>query len=167
MSETAAPDDDIKELTDRFGRAAAAYIRGDIREYLDLIPHTTDCSLMPPYGGEPQIVGNNPTDEQIEATSSFFHSGEAQLEVTQTLVSKDMVVLVAVERQHGEVGEFPDQDWSLRVTLVFVRQDGHWKLAHRHADALVRPISMERVAELARGADRPLLGEAQRARPPC
>ena len=63
-----------------------------------------------------------------------------------------MVVLVAIEGQHGEVGGFPNQDWSLRVTLVFVRQDGEWKLAHRHADALVRPITMDRLAELARGA---------------
>jgi ketosteroid isomerase-like protein len=97
-------------------------------------------------------VGNIRTEEEMEATSRFFHSGEADLEVAQTLVGQDMVVLVAIERQHGEVGEFPEQDWSLRVTLVFVRQDGEWKLAHRHADGLVRPITMDRLAELARGA---------------
>ena len=150
MSHTFPSDDDISELIERFGRAAAAYIRGDTREYFDLIPHTTDFSLMPPYGGEP-VIGGSRTDAEIEATSRYFHSGEADLDVVQTLVGQDMVVLVAVERQHGEVGDFPDQDWSLRVTLVFVRQDGQWKMAHRHADALVRPITMEQMAELARG----------------
>jgi ketosteroid isomerase-like protein len=152
MSQALPPNDDIAELVERVGRAAAAYIRGDIRGYFDLIPMTSDCSLMPPYGGEPAIVGNIRTEEQIEATSRFFHSGEADFEVAQTLVGQDVVVLVAIERQHGKVGEFPDQDWSLRVTLVFVRQDGQWKLAHRHADGLVRPITMDRLAELARGA---------------
>jgi len=152
MSEALPADDDIAELIDRVARAAAAYIRGDIRGYFELIPMTSDCSLMPPYGGEPAIVGNTRTDEQIVETSSFFHGGEADLEVAHTVVGQDMVVLVAVERQHGEVGEYPHQDWSLRVTLVFVRQDGQWKLAHRHADGLVRPITMDRLAELARGA---------------
>jgi ketosteroid isomerase-like protein len=151
MSDAAPSGSDVSELIARFERAAAAYIRGDIRGYLDLIAHTEDCSLMPPNGGEPGIVGADRTEEEIEATSNFFHSGDAVLEVTRTLVGQDVVVLVAVERQHGEVGEFPDQDWSLRVTLVFVRQHGEWKLAHRHADPLVRPITMDRLAQLARG----------------
>jgi ketosteroid isomerase-like protein len=34
----------------------------------------------------------------------------------------DLAVLVAIERQHGEVGGLPDQDWSPRVTLVFRRE---------------------------------------------
>lgn len=151
MSDAAPSSSDIADLTARFERAAAAYIRGDIRGYLDLIAHTDDCSLTPPNGGEPEIVGADRSAEEIEATSNFFHSGDAVLEVTKTLVGRDMVVLVAIERQHGEVGEFPDQDWSLRVTVVFVRQDQQWKLAHRHADPLVRPISMDRLAELAGG----------------
>jgi len=62
-----------------------------------------------------------------------------------------MAVLVAIERQHGEVGGMPDQDWSLRVTLVFRHEGSEWRLVHRHADPLVHAISMERMAALARG----------------
>jgi hypothetical protein len=36
---------------------------------------------MPPNGGEPAIGGNSRTEEEIEATSRFFHSGEADLKV--------------------------------------------------------------------------------------
>ena len=63
----------------------------------------------------------------------------------------DMAVLVAIERQHGEVGGMPDQDWSLRVTLVFQYEGTEWQLVHRHADPLVHTISMEHMAALARG----------------
>jgi ketosteroid isomerase-like protein len=62
-----------------------------------------------------------------------------------------LVVLVAIERQHGEVGGLPDQDWSLRVTLVFRRDGSEWRLVHRHADPLVRGISPELLAAIARG----------------
>lgn len=56
-----------------------------------------------------------------------------------------------LRHQHGEVGDYPDQDWSLRVTLVFRREGSEWRLAHRHADALVHPITFDQLSELARG----------------
>ena len=49
------------------------------------------------------------------------------------------------------MGDLPAQDWSLRVTLVFRRQGSEWRLAHRHADALVHPITFDQLADLARG----------------
>jgi ketosteroid isomerase-like protein len=60
-------------------------------------------------------------------------------------------VLVVIERQHGEVGGLPDQDLSLRVTLVFRRDGSEWRQVHRHADPLVHDISLEQLAALARG----------------
>jgi ketosteroid isomerase-like protein len=43
----------------------------------------------------------------------------------------------------------------LRVTLVFRRDDSDWRLVHRHADALVHPITMEQLSLLARGSVEP------------
>jgi ketosteroid isomerase-like protein len=60
-------------------------------------------------------------------------------------------VLVVIERQHGEVGGLPDQDWSLRVTLVYRRGGPGWQLVHRHADPLVRGRTLEDLAAIARG----------------
>jgi ketosteroid isomerase-like protein len=130
--------------------AAAAYIRGDIGHYLSLMDHPEDYTLMPPNGGETQRP-DPPTDEQIERTSQFFASGEARLDVVETYVSGSLAVLVAVERQHGEVGGTPDQDWSLRVTLVFRRVGKRWQMVHRHADPLVREIPWELLARIASG----------------
>jgi ketosteroid isomerase-like protein len=62
-----------------------------------------------------------------------------------------MVVLAVIERQHGQVGGLPEQDWSLRVTLVYRRDESEWRLVHRHADPLVHGISLEQLAALARG----------------
>jgi ketosteroid isomerase-like protein len=57
-----------------------------------------------------------------------------------------------IERQRGEVGGLPAQDWSLRVTQVYRRHGDVWQLVHRHADPLVRALGLERTAALARGA---------------
>jgi ketosteroid isomerase-like protein len=71
--------------------------------------------------------------------------------VFQTYASGELAVLVAVERQHGRVGELPSQDWSLRITLVFRREGDEWRLVHRHADPLTRPIDSDFFAAIARG----------------
>ena len=143
-------DEELAELIRRTAEAASALIRGDIRTYITLIPHADDYTLMYPFGGEP-TRGFDASSERLEELERFFQAGEAKLELVQAYTSGDLVVLVVIERQHGQVGGLPDQDWSLRVTLVFRRDGAEWRLAHRHADPLVHGISLEQVAALARG----------------
>ena len=142
-------DVDVAELIRITAEAAAAYMQGDIHRYLALIKHADDYTLMPPYGGEPKRGFD--TEQALENTPKMFRGGEADLELVESYASGDMAVLVAIERQHGEVGGMPDQDWSLRVTLVFRREGPEWRLVHRHADPLVHAITMEYMAALARG----------------
>jgi ketosteroid isomerase-like protein len=143
-------DEEVAELIRRTAEAAAALIRGDMRGYLTRIRHADDYTLMAPSGGEPRR-GFDASDQALDAMARYFQGGEAELQVFQSYASGDLVVLVAIERQHGEVGGLPDQDWSLRVTLVFRREGSEWRLVHRHADPLVHGISQEQLAANARG----------------
>jgi ketosteroid isomerase-like protein len=149
MDQGSSTDADVAELVEHVRQATSAYIQGDIRRYLTLIEHAEDYTLMPPYGGEPRRGFD--VAEALETTPRMFRGGEAELEVAQVLSSADLTVLVAVERQHGEVAGLPDQDWSLRVTLVFRREGEQWQLVHRHADPLVQPMTIDRMAVIARG----------------
>jgi ketosteroid isomerase-like protein len=137
--------------------AAAALIRGDVRSYLDLFVHADDYTLVPPFGGEPRH-GFDDSEHAVEQLSRFFTGGEAQVDVVQSYIAGECVVLVLIERQHGTVGGLPDQDWSLRVTMMFRREGDDWRLVHRHADPLVREINLRRAAELARGERPPADG---------
>jgi ketosteroid isomerase-like protein len=129
---------------------ASAFIRGDIRTYAALMRHADDYTLMPPRGGEP-VRGFEDSDKALETLARYFHGGEPNLEVFESYTSGNLAVLVAIERQCGSVGRFPDQDWSLRVTLVFRREGSEWRLVHRHADPLVHELGEEQLAELVRG----------------
>ena len=151
MGEGNVTDQELSDLIEQTAEAASALIRGDVRRYLTLIRHADDYTLMPPSGGEPRR-GFDSSDQAVEALADYFRGdGEAELEVFESYRSGDLVVLVAIERQHGEVGGLPDQDWSLRVTLVFRREGTGWRLVHRHADPLVREVTIEQAFSVARG----------------
>jgi ketosteroid isomerase-like protein len=89
--------------------------------------------------------------ESVKASADYFKEGDAKLELVQAHTWGDTVVLAMFERQHGQVGGLPDQDWSLRVTQVYRRDGSDWHLVHRHADPLVHAIDLEKAAALARG----------------
>ena len=159
MAQSNVTEEEFAALIRRTAEAASALIRGDVRRYFALIPHADDYTLMSPFGGEP-TRGVDTSPARLEAQERFFAGpGEAELEIVQAHASGDLAVLAVIERQHGEVGGLPEQDWSLRVTLVFRRDGAEWRLAHRHADPLVHPISLEQLAALARGGP-PSSGEA-------
>ena len=142
--------EELDGLVRRTAEAASALIRGDVRGYIALAPHADDYTLMDPFGGEP-TRGFDPSSESLEALERFFQGGEAELELVESYTSGDLVVLVVIERQHGQVGGLPDQDLSLRVTWVFRREGSEWRQVHRHADPLVHGISLEQLSALARG----------------
>ncbi len=139
----------IADLVMRSEKANAALMNGDIRTYFDLIILSDDFTLMSPFGGNPSR-GSYTRKRWIEI-GKFFRNGTLKQELVQAYGSADMVVLAVIEHGHGEVGGLPAQEWPLRVTLVYRRQYGQWQLVHRHADPLVKGISLEQSALLARG----------------
>jgi ketosteroid isomerase-like protein len=147
------PTDEVPLLLRRATDANSALLRGDIREYLTLVDHSTDYTLMAPFGGPP-MRGFDYSDGRLAELRRFFRSGEGELELVRSYASGDLVVLVLIEHQHAAVGDLQDQDWSLRVTQVYRREGADWRLVHRHADPLVQGISLERAAALARGYSR-------------
>lgn len=150
MAQAPITEKDMTDLVARAAEANAAFMNGDMGRYMALIKHAPDFTLMAPFGGTPSR-GFEPTPERLAAMARFFKSGTTDLEVVQTYASGEMAVLALIERQRAEVGGLPEQDWSLRVTLVFRRVGADWQLLHRHADPLTHDISLTQAAELARG----------------
>jgi ketosteroid isomerase-like protein len=144
-------DAEISALVEDFRASTGAYLRDDTEEYLRLIQHGAGFTLLAPFGGP--ATRHADRAPEIRANTGFFRNGEADLESVEVQAWDDTVVIAAIERQHGEVGALPDQDWSLRVTHVYRHGNDGWLLMHRHADPLVRPIDLETLSRIASGVD--------------
>ena len=150
QTQTATKEQELTNLIGTSEARASAFMRGDMERWYAMTRISDDFTLMQPFGGGASR-GFDGSPERLARLARYFRNGDAKLELVQSYASGDLVVLAVIERQHGEVGGLPDQDWSLRVTLVYRRQGAEWWLVHRHADPLVRKIELETAATLARG----------------
>jgi ketosteroid isomerase-like protein len=141
-------DRDVDAVVVRAEEAAGAYVRGDMKRYLELVHHAEQFTLLPPYGGP--AIRHEHRDRSVRASAGFIQDGEALLEHVETHVWNDTLVVAMIERQHGRVEGSPDQDLSLRVTHVYRRIEGEWYLVHRHADPLVDGMSLDGLQALMR-----------------
>jgi ketosteroid isomerase-like protein len=149
MEDRKISDDELAELVQRTEEATSAFMQGDMHRYLTLTRHLPGFTLMNPFGGP--AASYQDRSASVKDAAGYFQDGEATLELLEAHTWGDTVVLVMIERQHGQVGGMPDQDWSLRVTQVYRREGADWLVVHRHADPLVHPIKPEQAAALARG----------------
>jgi len=138
------------QLVDLAAEKNAAFMRGNIQRWSELVRIAADFTLMQPFGGPPSR-GFDMNSTRMAEMARYFRNGKTDLELVQTYACEDIVVLVMIERQTAEVGGLPEQDWSLRVTEVYRKAGSEWQLVHRHADPLVRPVKLEQAAALARG----------------
>jgi|SRR5579859_3480371 len=68
--------------------------------------------------------------------SNFSNCTSAELDVTASGVSGDLGYVVGNERTTASVGGEAPVPYSLRVTLIFRRENGEWKEVHRDADPM-------------------------------
>jgi ketosteroid isomerase-like protein len=76
---------------------------------------------------------------EIEASfdwlsTRFSDCSSFAIEVVAAGASSDLAYLVAVEHTTAAIGGAPPAPYSLRVTTIFRREAGEWKVVHRHAD---------------------------------
>lgn len=149
--DSTSPDDRLAQLLRDAAEAADVYIGGDTTRYLELVHHAPGFTLFAPTGGPATRHPNRA--EEVRSFAGYFRGGEATLEHVETHIWGDTAVVVMIERQHGEVGDLPDQEWPLRVTHVYRHDGDQWLLVHRHADPLAQPIGIAEMSVIVHGPD--------------
>lgn len=66
--------------------------------------------------------------------SRFSDVSGFRYEVEVVEVNGDMAYVLGYERFNGSIGGRPVEPVVVRVTHIYRRENGEWKIAHRHAD---------------------------------
>jgi ketosteroid isomerase-like protein len=120
------------EALERVEAALAAMGSGDPAPYIDCWAKTEDTTLFGAWG--PIERGYRRLVETFRWVGSRFKGGSLVPENTVAFASGDLAYTVGFERGEMAVDAGSPRPMTIRVTHVYRRIDGAWKLAHRHAD---------------------------------
>ncbi len=103
------------------------------------------------FGALRNVSGWDQIEPVFEALASRFSNGSFEYEVLAAGVSGDLGYLAGMEHTIASVESGEPTEYHLRVTTILRREDGRWKIVHRHADAM--PGSDRTAAHLGRLAN--------------
>lgn len=72
---------------------------------------------------------------------SFSNCTSFEYEVIAADVSDKLAYIAGIEHTTASVGGAPPKPYSLRVTTIFRREEGEWRVVHRHADPVLDSAS--------------------------
>jgi uncharacterized protein (TIGR02246 family) len=133
------PETELDRAIDAYRRALPAFLHGDPEPILELYSRRDDVTLANPLG--PPRRGRAEIEQAIRTASANFESGTVQFEDVTRFGNRDLGYAVWLEPNDVQLAGTHDRvRISLRVTMVFRREDDGWRIAHRHAD----PITTDR-----------------------
>jgi ketosteroid isomerase-like protein len=127
---------DLEQVVEQYHRAADEFSRGNPEPIKVLFSHGDDVTLANPFG--PAVRGWDRVSGALDYASARMRDGEVtDFENIARYVTADLASILEVERWRAKVGERDAlADFELRTTSTFRREDGTWKLVHRHADPI-------------------------------
>jgi ketosteroid isomerase-like protein len=141
-------DDFLAETMPRFTEAEVALVNGDNALRKSMWSRHDPVTL---FGAAKTARGwteIEPVFDWLER--SFAGCKDYDNEVIAAGASGDLAYVVALEHKTALVDDRPPHTYTLRVTTVFRREDGQWKIVHRHGDHLVEDGDLaERVGAVA------------------
>jgi len=142
-------DDAFLQALEQETAIQAAMLNGDPGP---LISYWADGDDITVFGGWGRIEkGHQPVTDAVRWVARRFTGADAvDLEHLVIASSGDLAYTAGFEHSHVSVDGGPRRDMTLRVTHIYRRIDGAWKLAHRHAD-LPPPDSVRILAACRRG----------------
>ena len=119
-------------MLERTKGALAAMGSGNPQPYADLWANSDDVTLFGAWG--PIEKGHRQVTETFRWVGGRFSGGQLIPEDTIAFASGDLAYTVGFERGEVSVDDGPTRPMTLRVTHVYRRINGEWRLVHRHAD---------------------------------
>jgi ketosteroid isomerase-like protein len=135
--------DDFDATIEQYHLAAGEFIKGNPEPYKALFCQGDDVTVANPFF--PVARGWDDVADRMERASSRWSDGEiVGFENVTKYATGDLGYIVEIERFRAKVGRSSEVALvALRTTSILRREEGDWKILHRHAD----PITAEQPAE--------------------
>ena len=127
------PYQNFDEAVKEYERAMRDFFKGNPKPINDIYSSCDEISLAQLSGSF--ITGRNEVTEVVRKNALKYREGTTTFETLTTFVTPEVAYIVQVERVDAKIdGKNKITPLALRVTSIFRREDGIWKLLHRHVD---------------------------------
>lgn len=144
MGET---EDFLATVLPRLREADLALHNGNAAPRKEMWSHADPVTL---FGAARSGSGWDELSPVFDWLGSQFSNGTFEYEVLAAGASGDLGYIAGIEHSSASVGGGEPEAYQLRVTTVFRRENGAWKVVHRHADPDPGSESSRRQATLLR-----------------
>jgi ketosteroid isomerase-like protein len=129
-----ADSEDFEQFLRQRQAAAGEYVSGNPEPLGRLVAQQLPATFFSPRGDV--TTGTREVWERYERDASSFSSGSQNaFEALDSAAAGDIAYWVGFQRSQANMrGEDRPVSFDLRVTEIYRREDGQWKLVHRHAD---------------------------------
>jgi ketosteroid isomerase-like protein len=126
----------VRAAIARLHAAMAKVANGDVSEIKRLYSHTADATSFYGWGGYEK--GKEAVSKRWDWAGQQFKGGAVRHENITTVITPEMFYVTDIETFENQrvAGVEGVTSWSNRVTHIFRREQGEWRLIHRHANRL-------------------------------
>jgi ketosteroid isomerase-like protein len=120
----------------RLHAAMANVANGDVAAIKALYSHSADATSFYGWGGYEK--GWEAVSKRWDWAATRFRGGVVRYENVSTVITPDMFLVTDIEtfRPQRVANVEGETGWSNRVTHVFRKEAGEWRLIHRHGNRL-------------------------------
>jgi len=136
-------EDDVRKASQKFYSALNLMANGNSGALVDIWSHSSTVTTMHPIGG--REVGWDAVRQSWEQTAQSAAEGKVEIKEQLIRVAGDMAYEAGIERGQFKLA---GQNISIehRVTNVYQREGGGWKIVHHHTD--LSPAMLEVLGRL-------------------
>jgi ketosteroid isomerase-like protein len=122
----------VESILPRVEAADTALHNGDASKRAVMWSHDDPVTL---FGAAFTASGWSEVGSTFDLLASrFSNCASWEFELLAAGASGDLAYTVGIERTTASVAGAPATPYALRVTTIFRREDGEWKIVHRHGD---------------------------------
>ena len=138
---------DFEPALEQYHRCLEELVKGNPEPYKAMYSRRDEITLANPFG--PPFRGWAEVSAAADRAAAVYRDGEIpSIENFAKVVTSELAYLLEIERFRAKIGGGSEPlQVALRTTTVLRREDGAWKIVHRHADSITTPRPPESVIQ--------------------